>query len=108
MGEGVIADLVPFPIDTARQSAEILRFKSNQEKRRRNVLFFQHIKNLRCPLWIGTIIERERKLVLTCSVSRHTIRFGQRIESFKVNQAGTLVDGQFAHAVSRSRLNAQD
>src|SRR5208282_1405858 len=108
MGKRMVPDFMAFPVNALRQTAELLRLDSDQKECSGDMLAFKDIENLRGPLRIGTVVEGHGELVLAEAIARHTVRLGQTLEFFPVDEPGLLVYGQHALAVGGPRLDVQD
>src|SRR5439155_24452139 len=64
-----------------REIRKLVSLNSDQEERRRSLLLFQNIENLRRPLGIRSIVKRDRQLILARSITSHPVRFWQRFET---------------------------
>src|ERR1700693_3692576 len=103
MGKCVVADLVPLAIDTAGETAELVRLDANQEERCGSMLTLQDIENLRCPVGIGTVVKGNRELRLARAITRYAIGQRERLEGFPIDQPGRRVSGKIALAIRGAR-----
>src|SRR5437764_15310920 len=108
MSESVVPDLVAFAIKSRSHIRKFIRLDADQEKCRRGVFFFQNVENLRGPLRVRSVIEGKRDLVRAVAVARDAVRLGQRIEILIGDLLRIFVNSEFASAVERLGLNAQD
>src|SRR2546422_3676920 len=108
MGKCVIADLVPLAINTAGETAKLVRLDANQKESCGSMLALQDIENLRRPVGIGTVVKGNRELRLTRAITRYAIRQWKRLEDFTIDQPGWRISGQIAPALRGARLDAQD
>ncbi len=108
MREGVVADLVPFVVNAARQRGVVVRLNANEEEGCGRVLALQHIENFRGPLRIGTVVEGDRDLFGRGAVTRDAIGFGQVLKDLVSDQPGGGIDRDVAFAVRRARFDAQN
>ncbi len=108
MGERVVPDFVAFAVDALGQAAEFLCLDSDQKECSGHMFAFEDVENLGRPLWVRTVVEGHRELVLASAIARDAIRLRQALEIFTVNEAGLLVYAEFAFAVGGLRLDVQD
>ena len=108
MSKGVVSDFMAFPVNALGQTAEILSLESDQEECSRHMLSLEDVENLRGPCRIRTVVEGHGKSVFAETIARHTIRLGQTVERFVVDESGLLVNTQIALAVGGPGLDVQD
>src|SRR5512141_2710008 len=87
----VIADLVTFAKNAAYQARKFLGFVANDEERGLGVHSLQRVEYLWRVLRVGTIVKRERYLLVGCTVLVQLIRQGQVPELLAGDQAAGFV-----------------
>src|SRR5208337_4655438 len=108
MSESMVPDFMTFTVDALRQIAELFGLDSNQKECSWRMLSFEDIENFRGPLRIGTVVKSNGELVFAGAITGHAVGLGEALEVLPVDESGLLVDGEFALAVRRPRLDVQD
>ena len=76
MGESVVPDCVAFVINPFCDAGKFVRLNADQEESCIRVLLFQDVKNPRCPLRIGAVIEGERNFIRRIAIAPDAVRLG--------------------------------
>src|SRR5580704_17455746 len=104
----MVPDGMAFVVNTLCQAGELVSLNADKKKCCGCLLTLEDVKNLRCPLRIGAIIEGERDLVGTVAITRHAVRFRQRLKILVGDLLRVGIDRQLASAVSGPVFDAQD
>ncbi len=109
MGEGVVADLVSFVEDPLGNAWKFLDLGADLEERRLHPVLLQHVEDLRRPLGIGPVVERDRDfLFLRAAVHVDHVGHRQVLENLVADQVGLGIDYDLALTGCRPRLDADD
>ena len=104
---GVAADLMPFVDHPLQEAALGKRIFTDDEEGRGYALALQHVEDLRRPLRVGPIVERQRDLARAIAGTFDQILAGQRQET----RVGDVAVGQrdyLAPACARHRGDLED
>src|SRR5450432_3733928 len=98
MSEGVIANCVPFIIDTPGQPGKFLHFKTDEKKSCGRLFLLKDIKDSRRVRGIRAIIKGDGDFLVFVAVLAELIRLRQRSHCFRGNQTGVRIKCDIALA----------
>src|SRR5215472_17697548 len=108
MRERVVPDQMSFVINPLCDSRKLVGLNANQKEGRPGILFLEDIENLRSPLWVGTIVERDRDFIRTIPVSADAIWFGHGLKDLVIDHLAVGINADVADAMSRLVFDAED
>src|SRR5215468_2880830 len=108
MREGVIPDLMPFPVDPLGKIGVFVSLDANQKKRGGSFFTLKYVEYFWCPFRIWPVIKRDRHLLRSCAIASHPVRLRQSLERLINNQAGIRVQCNRSLTVAGPIFDSQD
>ena len=87
MGERVIADLIAFLENARGDGRKSVGLVADQKEGGLRILVLQDVKDLRCPLRVGAVVEGDHYLIRAGTIAAQPIRLWERVHRFLGDQA---------------------